>query len=202
MRSQLLVVFGAMIVVACGRGPSGKTAATPLLVDTSAQGSRRAITEKFIDTAGDDTLLLTVINELSERLGSSSAEYSTVMTWNKARRSVYVAWQLDAEVNNGGFNQFYYNPSGKFYPLVPEALKYVGAPLLADLTRRANKTYEQQLNQIKKRQDGTVDGFSKSYKDNPLNEYDNAYYKLNKKESLEKILVDFVRTHKSAFVQW
>jgi hypothetical protein len=191
-----------ILLLACRQGSSDKGAGVPSPRDTSSLAAHHELTEQFIDTAADDALVLAVIGDLSERLGSSSAEYATIMTWNKARRSVYVAWQLDAEVNNGGFNQFYYNPSGKFYPLVPESLKYIGASLLADLTRRANKTYEQQLDRIKKKQDGTLDGFSKSYKDNPLNEYDNAYYQLNKKESLEKIIVDFVRTHKSAFVQW
>jgi len=203
MSLQRLMASCTMILLfACGRGASDKVAGIPPPIDTPALAGHQPLTEKFIDTAADDAVIEAVIGELSERLGSSSAEYTTVMTWNKARRSVYVAWQLDAEVNNGGFNQFYYNPSGKFYPLVPESLRYVGASLLADLALRANKTYEQQLNRIKKEQDGTPDGFSKSYKDNPLNEYDDAYYKLSRKENLEKLLVDFVRTHKSAFVQW
>jgi hypothetical protein len=203
MSGQAIVVVGAMVLlVACGRGASGKTGVAPLSVDTPALAGGHAITEKFIDTAADDAVLRAVTDELSERLGNSSAEYATLMTWNKARRSVYVAWQLDAEVSNGGFNQFYYNPSGKFYPLVPESLKYIGAPLLADLARRANRTYEEQLARIKKTKDGTLDGSSKSYEGNPLNEYDHAFYKLNKKESLEKIIVEFVRGHKSAFVEW
>jgi len=202
MRPQTLLVFGAMVMLfACGQGRSGETGAMPPLVDTSVQGGH-GITETFIDTATDNEVLLALTDDLLTRLGNSPNAYATIMTWNKARRAVFVAWQLDLEVNNGGFNQFYYNPSGKFYPLVPESLNYIGAPLLADLARRANKTYEEQIDRIKKDQNGTPDGFSKSYKGNPLNEYDHAFYQLNKKEGLEKIIVDFVRVHKSAFVQW
>jgi len=199
MKLQFFIIMGAMVLFACGRGPSDKMVKVPSQLTFDTAG-RHLLTEKFIDTAGDNALLMAVTDDLVARMGNSSTEYATVMSWNKARRSVFVVWQLDAEVNNGGFNQFYYNPSVKFYTLVPEALKYVGAPLLADLVRRANKTYEQQLGQIKKEQDGTVGGFSKSYKDNPLNEYDHAYYQINKKESLERVLVDFVRVHKAAFV--
>jgi len=191
MSWQTLMAFCTVILlVACGQGSADKATKIPPPIDSSAMTGRHALTEKFIDTAADDALMLAVIDDMSKRLGNSTTEYATIMTWNKARRSVFVAWQLDAEVNNGGFNQFYYNPSGKFYPLAPESLKYVGASLLADLTRRANKTYEQDLEN------------NKSHKDDSLNEYDKAYRQLTKKESLEKILVDFVRTHKSAFVEW
>ncbi|WP_431213987.1 DMP19 family protein [Puia sp. P3] len=179
-----------VLLVACGQGSSDKGIRIPPPIDSSVLVARHALTEKFIDTAADEVLMQAVIDDMSKRLGNSSTEYATIMTWNKARRSVFVAWQLDAEVSNGGFSQFFYNPSGKFYPLVPESLKYVGASLLADLTRRANKTYEQQLEN------------SKSSKGDSLNEYDKAYHQLTKKESLEKMLVDFVRAHKSAFVEW
>jgi len=192
--------MGVVILLgSCGQGSSDKAMKIPAQLSFDTAG-RRLLTEKLIDTAADNVVLQAVIDDMLERMGNSSTEYATVMSWNKARRSVFIVWQLDAEVSNGGFNQFYYNPTVKFYTLVPEALKYIGAPLLADLTRRANKTYEEQLGQIKKEQDGTVEGFSKSYKNNPLNEYDHAYYQINKKESLQKILVDFVRAHKAAFV--
>ncbi|MBS1601191.1 MAG: DUF4375 domain-containing protein [Bacteroidetes bacterium] len=191
MRRHSFILLGAMVVVfGCGRDGTDKAVKVPAQLTFDTVG-RHVLTEKFIDTAADDVVLLAVTDDLLARMGNSSTEYATVMSWNKARRSVFVVWQLDAEVNHGGFDQFYHNPSVKFYTLVPEALKYVGASLLADLVQRANRTYEQRLAQIKKEGGGMDSGFS---------EYDHAYYQINRKESLEKILVEFVRGHKAAFV--
>lgn len=43
---------------------------------------------------------------------------------------------LDAEVNNGGFSAFFYNPSGQWGPETTDALMTVGAPRTAELLRR------------------------------------------------------------------
>jgi hypothetical protein len=109
-------------------------------------------------------------------------------------------WLLEAEVNNGGYNQFYFNSSGQFYKQLPEALRLIGAYKFADLTIRANNTYEKENAKITKYQDGTIEGFSKSYDDNPLNKFDDEFYDLYKQEDLQKIQVDYIRKHKSAFV--
>ena len=29
------------------------------------------------------------------------------MSWNKSRQAIYMIWALEAEVNDGGYNQFY-----------------------------------------------------------------------------------------------
>lgn len=93
-------------------------------------------------------------------------------------------WALEAEVNNGGYNQFYFNSSGQFYKHLPDALKLVGAPKFADLTKRANNTFEKENPKITQHQDGTIEGFSKSYDENPLNKFDDEFYDLYETENL------------------
>jgi hypothetical protein len=43
-------------------------------------------------------------------------------------------------------------------------------------------------------------GFSKSYKDNPLNKFDDAFYALYDQENLQQLQVDFVRKNKQFFI--
>jgi Domain of unknown function (DUF4375) len=107
---------------------------------------------------------------------------------------------LEAEVNNGGFNQYYSNPSGEFAALTPDALRLVGAMDLADLVTRANAIYEAQTEEITRQQDGTLEGFSKSYIDNPLNELDTEFYNLNETEVLGRLQVDYIRKYKQDFI--
>lgn len=161
----------------------------------------KVLTEQIIDTISDENLLLVVIDNLLEKLSANfEKEYETVMSWNKSRQAIYMIWLLKAEVNNGGFNQFYYNSSGRFYKHLPEALRFVGANKFADLTDKANKTFEKEKEKITKHQDGTIEGFSKSYDDNPLNVFDTEFYNLDQTENLKQILVDYIRKNNKEFI--
>lgn len=161
----------------------------------------KELTEEIIDSTSDDNLLQVIFDNLSEQHTTDfEKEYETVMSWNKSRQAIYMIWALEAEVNNGGYNQFYFNSSGQFYKHLPEALKLVGANKFADLTKRANDTFEKENPKITQHQDGTLEGFSKSYDNNPLNKFDNEFYNLYKAENLHQIQVVFIRKHKADFI--
>lgn len=105
----------------------------------------KELTEQIIDETSDENLLQVVFDNLSQKQPADyEKEYETVMSWNKSRQAIYMIWALEAEVNNGGYNQFYFNSSGQFYKHLPEALKLVGATKFADLTEKANKTFEKE----------------------------------------------------------
>lgn len=158
------------------------------------------LTEQIIDTTSDDMLLEIVYDNLFRKLSAAyDKDYEIVLSWNKSRQAIYMISRLEAEVNNGGYNQFYFNSSGQFAAALPEALKLVGATKFADLTERANSTFEKEKSKITEDQDGTVEGFSKSYENNPLNKFDEEFYKLNDVENLQKIQVDYIRKNKKEF---
>ena len=46
-------------------------------------------------------------------------------------------WELEAEVNNGGFSQYFLNSSGRYAPLAPDALQAIGAPHSAEIAQAA-----------------------------------------------------------------
>ena len=158
------------------------------------------LTEQIIDRITDENLLQVVFDNLSEKQpADDEKEYETVLSWNKSRQAIYMIWVWEAEVNNGGYNQFYFNLSGQFYKHLPEALRLVGANKFAELTERANKTFERENDKITKHQDGTIEGFRKSYDDNPLNDFDTEFYDLYKTENLQQIQVDYIRKNKKEF---
>jgi hypothetical protein len=165
------------------------------------QPTHKKLTEQVIDTTSDENLLQIVFDNLSEKQPVDyEKEYETVMSWNKSRQAIYMIWVLEAEVNNGGYNQFYFNSSGQFYKHLPDALRLVGAHKFADLTEKANKTFEKENKKITRHQDGTIEGFSKSYDDNPLNDFDTKFYELYKEENLQQIQVDYIRRNKKEFI--
>lgn len=161
----------------------------------------KKLTSQIIDTTSDEDLLYLVFENLAEKRPTNyKKEYKTVMSWNNSRQAIYMIWMLEAEVNNGGYNQFYFNSSGQFYKHLPEVLELVGANKFADLTKRANDTFEKENPKITQYRDGTLEGFSKSYDDNPLNKFDNEFYDLYKTENLQQLQVDFIRRHKTDFI--
>jgi hypothetical protein len=46
-------------------------------------------------------------------------------------------WELEAEVNNGGFNQYFFNGSGDIVPFVVDALRTIGAARTAEIAESA-----------------------------------------------------------------
>jgi hypothetical protein len=54
-------------------------------------------------------------------------------------------WTLEAEVNNGGFDQYYFNSAGDLAMQTVEALKAIGAVKTAVLLDCANKEFPEAL---------------------------------------------------------
>lgn len=160
------------------------------------------LTDGIIDSTKDEELLQLIFDNLSENLPEDyDKEYKTVTSLNESKQAIYVIWLLEGEVNNGGFNQFYFNSSGEFADLLPDALTLVGATKFAGLMRRANSIYISENDKITEHQDGTLEGFSKSYEDNPLDEFDNEFYELYEVENLNDLQVQYIRANKSEFVK-
>jgi len=55
-------------------------------------------------------------------------------------RVFLVIWELESEVNNGGFQQYFHNSSGALAPHAVDALKTLGATATADIVQRALDT--------------------------------------------------------------
>ena len=90
-------------------------------------------------------------------------------------------------MDNGGFNQYYYNTGAEAAAYLPEACELVGAPKYADLVRRANACYERE--KLADRQDGSLEGFCASYENNPLEAYDDEIVSNHKIPSYRVLVV-------------
>jgi hypothetical protein len=164
--------------------------------------SKTKFTEETIDKISDENLLLEVYDNISLKLPKDyKKEYESVIKLSKSEQAIYMIWGLEAEINNGGFNQYFFNSSGQFAELTPDALKLVGAVKFAELTEKANRIYKTENDKITKHQDGTIDGFSKSYDENPLNELDDEFYALYDKEKLHDLQIEYIRKNKKDFIE-
>jgi len=187
----ILILLISSINISCGFEQS----------QPSLKTKNGKLTSAIIDQTRDDTLTQVIFDDLISKMAKdASNEYPVVMNFNKSQQAIYVIVVLQGEVDNGGFNQYYYNSSGQFAKFTPNALKLVGADRFAELVTKANKAFETENKKIKKNQDGTLEGFSKSYENNPLNKFDKEFYAFEKKENLDALLVHYIRKHKADFV--
>jgi hypothetical protein len=53
-------------------------------------------------------------------------------------RLLVAIWWLEADVNNGGFEQYYFNSGGDFATMAPSALREIGAHEMARIVDEAN----------------------------------------------------------------
>jgi len=56
---------------------------------------------------------------------------------NEKEQAIYTIWWLEAEVNNGGFHQYFWNSAGDHADAALKSLKNIGALKTASLLERA-----------------------------------------------------------------
>lgn len=109
----------------------------------------------------------------------------------------FCVWELEAEVNNGGFDQYYFNTSGKSALDTPESLRAIGANHTANLVKQANDLFgpggpslerEKRQNQL----DALSEAATKK-----MGEFDEEFYKYL--DDLEQLLTEYVSKNSEAF---
>ena len=83
---------------------------------------------------GDDNAFIGVF---TGRIGQKCHYGAQMDALSEAERAFYIAQQLEMEVNNGGFWQFFNNGSGAFSGEITEVFRRIGADHTADICERA-----------------------------------------------------------------
>ena len=126
-------------------------------------------------------------------------EFENVNKLSNGQKALFSTWWLEAEVNNGGFNQFYYNSTGQYAKMAEVGFKTVGAEKFSELTLRANKIFKENKKRLEEFDDGTMESFSESYKDNPLNNLDTEFYELYELEKIGDLRIKYIRENITEF---
>jgi hypothetical protein len=109
-----------------------------------------------------------------------------------------VTWGVEAEVNNGGFNQYYWNSTGQFSDQAVAAFEFFSAHEHAELMREANAIRaEEKAKMDKFKDEGTVEAFSESYQVSELGPLDDRFYKID--ESLSTLRIAKIRSEPALF---
>jgi hypothetical protein len=125
--------------------------------------------------------------------------YQALFELSRGFQVVYLSWLVEAEVMNGGFNQYFWNSSGEFADSTPAALVELGDLPASELMKHATAIAIAEIPTMRKfRQTGTLESFSESYKHTGLNELDTPFCK--RAEFFPSLRVKYIRSHEELFV--
>jgi hypothetical protein len=184
MHARTVIVLAlAALASAC----LGGTAETPLTVEAVSATP---------DDKIEDVLFHFCLIAIEKR---PHREVDIVQAFPKGLRMIYTTRILDDEVNNGGFNQYFWNTSGTLAKEALDGLVMIGAIEHAQLMREAIGTYENERAELQKyTAQNTLEAFSESYKHTSLSKLDERYNKST--EDLAALRVAYVRSHPESVV--
>ena len=136
----------------------------------------------------NDVALLASIAEILQRKGLDLSPNQNIFR---------LIWDLEAEVNNGGFNQYFFNNSGRNAPYVPVALTAIGASECARIVAQAvalveNRSFNWQDDLARQEQLETVDPEIEAF-----SELESRF--CEDPDNLSALLATFVKAHPTDF---
>ncbi|HRW75838.1 MAG: DUF4375 domain-containing protein [Lewinellaceae bacterium] len=161
--------------------------------------NKESITSKYDGLNGDD-LVHTAFQSIAEEIWiDKKIDYDYFSKLPTPKKVIYKTYLLEMEVNNGGFNQFYHNRGIEFAEDIPNYFEMIGAVKYAKIVLRANQMYRNENDSITKKQNGTFEGFRKSYENNPLNELDNEFSQKLTGENILKLQAKYITENIEVF---
>lgn len=115
-------------------------------------------------------------------------------------KTVYFAWWCDAEIHNGGFDQFFFNSSGDHTKETMEALKIIGASVSYSLFEKAVKWFPNSTPDAdRERRWKQMEPFEESEEfEDALDELDTEFYKYE--DNIAQLVNNFVAKNPNAHI--
>lgn len=158
------------------------------------------LTRGILDSLDDQDLFNAIHDYVSLKVEKDYGnEFAIVSSLPRGFQAVYSIWCLKAEVDNGGFYQFFYNKRVDWAFMALEGYKLFGEDKLAGLTARAIELYLQEEPEQRKFQTdnplGMLEKFVEGRKLSTLPELDKLFYQCEGCDGAE-----YIRAHIDEFV--
>lgn len=124
-------------------------------------------------------------------------QYEVIQSLPKPCQDVYACYTVVDEVNNGGFNQLFLNPTREFSQMAQKGFIAIGSEELSGVLGAAIEIYEKNKELLEKYNDGTIESFSKSYNEKLFDELDDRFSQ--KEPEFENQILTYIRNNESVF---
>ena len=201
----LFLIVALPIFVSCKQGRNPKVdfdkAFDEAMKDFRNRKKYSFLDEKTLESIPDEKLLQAIIDYVADEIlrGDYKNDYDIIKKQTNGIQYIWAVWGLEVEVNNGGFNQYFYNPSGQFAEEAAAGCRAIGAPEMAEIVEGAIKTHFSEMELYRKtKEDGTMEAFMDSYKESKLDQWDEEFFKYP--DDLQTLMIQYIRSHYSEFV--
>ncbi|MDE6471372.1 MAG: DMP19 family protein [Eubacterium sp.] len=119
---------------------------------------------------------------------------------NEYERIFYIAQELEGEVNNGGFAQYFYNPSGNFASETVNAFTQIGALKTAEICKKAISAFKMELPADRAEREELLDNMDWDGIggiNEILDECDHSFYAYE--DDLHSLCLTYITAHKAYF---
>ena len=158
------------------------------------------LTRAILDSLDDQDLFDAIHDYVDLKVEKDYGnEFAIVSSMPRGFQAVYSIWGLKAEVDNGGFYQFFYNKNVDWAFMALEGYKLFGEDKLAAITARAIELYLQEESEQRKYQSDNplemIEKFVEGRKASTLPELDKLFYECDGCDGAE-----YIRAHIDEFV--
>jgi hypothetical protein len=162
------------------------------------------LNREIIASIADADLILAIQDLLQDHVlvGGAVAAWDAFERLAPGPRALFAIDQLDSQVRNGGFAQFFWNMSGRYAPFAFEGLGLVGALQRKAIVQQAMDLFLAGGGPAQRRigRHDAVAGFEAFRGTIDFRALDSSYYRLDEVEPLRALQVAYVRAHVDEFV--
>ena len=158
------------------------------------EGVLSNIEDAELETALFDIIWAIRVNSHQDRISLMQE------TFNAAYSLVFSTIQLETQVSNGGFNQFFFNGTHHYTSLALDGYNTFGLSNIVKIVNRAQALYQSELEDEAKAEllaSQTIEGFMESYKLSNLKQLDRQMW--NSADQISKARVDYIRKNSVKF---
>ena len=138
-----------------------------------------------------------IVTEIDTYLNKKCEYGEKVNLLNNSQKVLWIIENLEREINNGGFNQFYWNSSGNYVNETIDALILIEAYKTAEIVKKANSEFKNgSVPKDRAERQNELELIEVNAEEN-WNNLDSEFYEYN--DDLTELLIAFVINNKSDF---
>ena len=161
----------------------------------------KSLSKETLQNIPDDKLLQAIVDYIIEEIiqNDYENEYEIVKKQSSGIQYIWAIWGLEAEVNNGGFNQYFYNSSGQFAKEAHIGCIAIGANNTSEILKGAITTLSKEIDLHKRtKETGTLEDFMDSYNETQLGQWDDKFYE--SPDDLSGLMIKYIRNNYDQFI--
>lgn len=192
-RGRALPLTLCLLLAACGDE-------APSLEKHGYDPKYRQLTRTLLEQEPDSSLESALMQHVAWAIDQDyDREREIVDGLSPGLQTIYTTYLVETEVDNGGFNQYFFNSAGRLADIALAGFRTLGATEHERLMREAIAVYERMRPRLDSaREAGTMEAFSETYEGGEFEAIDRRFYDLD--TDLSALRIQYIRTHLDQFV--